>query len=187
MRPPISRTIAAFITIFAITSSLPSQSLSSDEKKVLDLVDKYNLEAISFLEKTVNLESPTEDLAGVRNLGAVFGKEFESLGMTVKWVEMPKEMNRAGHLVAEIGGTKGKRILLLGHLDTVLKGERFRREGGKAFGTGVGDMKGGNAIILYALKALKAAGALKDRHHRNAYGRRRIDRRACFDQQGSDA
>jgi glutamate carboxypeptidase len=72
-------------------------------------------------------------------------------------------MKRAGHLVAESSGTKGKRLLLLGHLDTVLSGERFRREGTRAYGTGTADMKGGAVVMLQALEALHAAGALEDR------------------------
>jgi len=72
-------------------------------------------------------------------------------------------MKRAGHVVAESGGTRGKRLLLLGHVDTVLSGEKFRREGARAFGTGTSDMKGGAVVMVQALKALHAASALKDR------------------------
>ena len=53
-------------------------------------------------------------------------------------------------------------MLLLGHIDTVLRGEKFRRDGNRAFGTGTADMKAGNIVLLYALKALKSTGALKD-------------------------
>src|SRR5262245_18077438 len=55
-----------------------------------------------------------------------------------------------------------KRILLVGHIDTVLQGEHWRREGDKAFGNGTSDMKGGDVVLLYALKALADIGALKD-------------------------
>ena len=77
---------------------------------------------------------------------------------------MPPEMNRAGHLIAETPGTagRGKRILLLGHIDTVLQGEHWRLDGKKAFGNGSSDMKGGDVVLLYALKALADAGVLKD-------------------------
>ena len=153
---------AVAICLTTLVGVLPAQTLNPQEKKIVDFIDAHNSEALSFLEKTVNIESPTEDLAGVKNVGMTFGKEFESLGMTVKWVDMPAEMKRSGHLVAELPGKKGKRILLLGHIDTVLRGEKYRAEGTKAYGTGVGDMKGGDVIILYALKALQAAGALKD-------------------------
>ncbi|MBA4185052.1 MAG: M20/M25/M40 family metallo-hydrolase [Acidobacteria bacterium] len=92
----------------------------------------------------------------------IFKNEFESLGFTAKWIEMPAEMKRAGHLTAVRAGTKGKRVLLIGHIDTVLKGEKFRRDGKKAYGTGSADMKTGNVVLYYALKALHEIGALKD-------------------------
>src|SRR4030095_3941994 len=75
---------------------------------------------------------------------------------------MPADMKRAGHLVAETQGSRGKRLLLLGHIDTVLSGEKFRREGDKGYGTGTSDMKSGVIVLLYALKALHAANALAD-------------------------
>ena len=36
-------------------------------------------------------------------------------------IEMPEEMNRAGHLFAYKKGSKGKKLLLIGHLDTVFE------------------------------------------------------------------
>ena len=158
------------VTLFLVASILgfqclpaSSQTLSPDEKSIVEYIDQHNSEAVSFLESIVNIESPTEDLAGVKNVGMVFKKELENLGMTAKWIDMPPEMKRAGNLLAETNGKSGKRILLLGHIDTVLRGERFRIEGKRAYGTGINDMKGGDVVILQALKALNAVGALKDR------------------------
>lgn len=154
-------TLTILLTLFfAITAT--AQNLNPDERKIAEYIDKNGSAAISVLEKAVNIDSPTEDLEGVKKVGMLFKKEFEALGMTARWINMPPETKRAGHLIAETRGIKGKRILLLGHLDTVLKGERFRREGDRAFGTGIGDMKGGNVIMLQALRALNAAGLLKD-------------------------
>lgn len=152
------------IFIFALLISFPAvaQTVSPEEKKIVDYIDQQNPAAIKFLESIVNIESPTEDTAGVKTLGMVFKKEFEALGMSAKWIDMPPEVKRAGNLLAETSGKRGKRLLLLGHIDTVLRGERFRREGNKAYGTGVNDMKGGDVVLLYALKALSATGALKD-------------------------
>jgi glutamate carboxypeptidase len=100
---------------------------------------------------------------GVRAVGDVFAAELRAIGFRTQWVELPPAMKRAGHLVAEIDGTEGKRLLLLGHIDTVLAGERFRRDGTRAFGTGTSDMKGGAVVMLQALRALHAAGALANR------------------------
>lgn len=139
-----------------------AQKISPEEQKLVDYIDAHTTEATALLEKTVNIESPTENLAGVRQVGAVFKAEFESIGFTTRWLNMPVEMKRAGHLLAEKKGTKGKRILLLGHIDTVLSGEKFRRDGNKAFGTGSSDMKAGDVVLYFALKALQETGALKD-------------------------
>ena len=119
--------------------------------------------AESLLERVVDIDSPTENAAGVRAVGDAFAEELEAIGFSTRWIEMPADMKRAGHLIAEYEGRSGKRLLLLGHLDTVLSGERFRRDGTRAYGTGIADMKGGVVVMLQALKALHAAGALRDR------------------------
>src|SRR6266571_1508744 len=143
-------------------ASVYAQKLSPDEQKIVRYIDAHEDEAIALFEKIVNIESPTENLAGVKQVGIVFNNELESIGLTVKWIDMPADMKRAGYLIAETNGTKGKRLLLLGHIDTVLKGEKFRRERNKAYGTGATDMKGGDVTILFALKALHDSGVLKD-------------------------
>jgi len=68
-------------------------------------------------------------------------------------------MNRAGHLFATVAGDKGKKLLLIGHLDTVFEEnspfQSFERiNDSMAYGPGANDMKGGDVIALYALKAL---------------------------------
>ncbi|MEQ1645830.1 MAG: M20/M25/M40 family metallo-hydrolase [Pyrinomonadaceae bacterium] len=140
----------------------PAQTAKSDERRIIDAVDKNIARTIELIEKTVNISSPTEDLAGVKAVGMELGRELTALGMTVKWIDMPAEQKRAGHLLAETSGKKGKRILILGHLDTVLKGEPYRRDGSTVYGTGISDMKGGNVIAVFALRALHEAGVLKD-------------------------
>lgn len=162
MNKIINRSI--FVVAIVILSSTfnYAQKISADEEKIVKYIDAHMADAITLLEKSVNIESPTENLAGVKQVGMLFKAELESLGFAGKWIEMPAEMKRAGHLIAEKSGTKGKRILLIGHLDTVLSGEKFRREGNQAFGTGAADMKAGNVVLYYALKALHESGALKN-------------------------
>ena len=154
--------ISALFFIVILSTFIHAQTISAEEKKIVDFVDANTENAISLLEKSVNIESPTEDIEGVKKVGLLFKNEFDSIGFTTKWLEMPAEMKRGGHLVAETKGTKGKRLLLLGHVDTVLKGEKFRREGNRGYGTGSSDMKAGNVVLFYALKALHSAGLLKD-------------------------
>lgn len=161
MKPSLY-SIAVFLFLFTPVC-VSAQSLSSNEKKIVDYIDKNIEPAITLLQRSVDVESPTENTAGVKQVGMIFKSEFDSLGLSTRWIEMPPEMKRGGHLLAELKGSKGKRLLLLGHIDTVLSGERFRREGTRAYGSGSSDMKSGDVVLLYALKALKDAGALGDR------------------------
>ena len=145
-----------------------AQKLTRLEKKILTHIDNNNSQAISLLEKVVNINSGSLNIKGVKKVGAIFSKEFNEIGFTTSWKEMPAEMNRAGHLFCEIntGKVKGKKLLIIGHLDTVFEEDSpfqtYTREGDMVYGPGVDDMKGGDIIILYALKALYQVGALKN-------------------------
>jgi glutamate carboxypeptidase len=162
MNKLIGKFLVVLLTIAFACICAHAQTLSPVEQRIASYIDAHRKEQIALLEKVVNLQSPTENLAGVKQVGLVFKSQLEALGLTAKWIDMPAEVKRAGHLLAQTKGTKGKRLLLLGHIDTVLKGEKFKRQGNRAFGTGTVDMKAGDVVLLYALKALNAAGALKE-------------------------
>jgi hypothetical protein len=141
------------------------QSLSHTERRVRQAVAKGVEDQIGYLQRIVDRPSSTLDLEGVRAVGAVFARSLDSLGFETRWADMPSEMRRAGHLIAEHRGKEGMaRLLLIGHLDTVVDpgGATFARRTSVATGIGATDMKGGDALVLYALKALAAAGALGD-------------------------
>jgi glutamate carboxypeptidase len=166
MQRSITRLVPAYLGL-ALAGLAPAHAeLDRTERAIARHVASGQPAAEALLQRVVDIESPTENIAGVRAVGDAFAKELEAIGFKARWAELPAEMKRAGHLVAEIDGDEGKRLLLLGHLDTVLAGERFRREGTRAFGTGTTDMKGGAVVIVQALKALHAAGALKGRRIR---------------------
>jgi glutamate carboxypeptidase len=140
-------------------------TLDATERRIREAVRAGTEDQIAFLGRVVDIGSGTMNPAGVRRVGAVFRAAFDSLGFTTRWVDMPASMNRAGHLIAEHKGKAGgKRLLLIGHLDTVFEGEgqQFVRSDSTAKGAGSSDMKGGDVIILYALKAMQRAGTLKD-------------------------
>src|SRR5436189_2163730 len=151
-----------FLCFWLVANGQAPSRLSPEEQKIVNYIDAHSAEAVSLLEKVVNIESATQNVVGVKQVGEVFKGEFAALGLTARWIDMPAEMNRAGHLIAETPAGRGKRILLLGHIDTVLQGEHWRRDGNKAYGNGSSDMKGGDVVLLYALKAIAETGALKD-------------------------
>lgn len=131
-------------------------------------VDNHTKDAVALLKESVDINSGTLNKEGVRKVGAVYARELEKLGFKTEWVNVPDALNRAGHLVATHAGKKGgKRIILIGHLDTVFEpdmpaGPFTMLNDSTATGQGVNDMKGGDVIIITALQALQAAGQLKD-------------------------
>jgi len=142
----------------------PAAQLSSAEERIVAEVKGRSADALALLERSVNINSGTMNHAGVREVGQVFRAELDQLGFATSWVEMPPEMQRAGHLVATREGRQGKRLLLLGHLDTVFEPDspvqKWDRQGERVRGQGVSDMKGGDVVVLEALRALQRVGAL---------------------------
>ncbi len=146
----------------AVAQGSRAPTLTPTEQKIRDYVRAHQAEQVSFLERAVNISSGTFNLPGVRAVGRLFEPEFTALGFSPTWVALPDAVGRAGHLFAERKGKRGKRLLLIGHLDTVFEGEgeRFVRLDTLAAGAGSSDMKGGDIVVLYALKALQSVGAL---------------------------
>ena len=152
---------AAALSLAALTAQA---QLNETEQRIVAAVKQRSPQALELLEKSVRINSGSLNPEGVRQVGEVFRAEFNALGFATRWVEMPPEMKRAGHLVASRDGGQGKRVLLMGHLDTVFEKDSsvalWERRGDRVRGQGVGDMKGGDVIVIEALRALQAAGAL---------------------------
>jgi len=156
-----------FLVLFLLFGAeLVTADLTELENKIIAIAERDKESAIALLARTVNINSGTMNHLGVKAVGEVFAEEFQHLGLTTTWHDM-SEVNRAGHLFAETAGESGSRcLLLIGHLDTVFEldspFQKFDRQGDHATGPGVNDMKGGDVVILYALKALKEVGVLDD-------------------------
>ncbi|HTR28395.1 MAG TPA: M20/M25/M40 family metallo-hydrolase [Puia sp.] len=165
-RIPLIRAIAALAVLVAPAFPARAQ-LSPTEKQLTDYVDAHFNASIQLLTDAVNINSGTLNTAGVKKVGALFARELQLLGFTIEWVNEPDSLHRAGHLVATHHGKKGKRLFLIGHLDTVFEpdmpaGPYTKLNDSTATGQGVNDMKGGDVVIISALQALAAAGLLKD-------------------------
>ena len=160
----LPRIVIRFVFIGIVSSGavLQASSLSPQEEKITAYVDAHRAEFVRDLETVVRIDSATENLAGVRQVGEIFKQQLATIGFDSRFVPLPPETGRAGHLVAEHRGTKGKKVLLIGHLDTVLPGGSWKVEGDRAYGSGTNDMKGGDVVIIQALQALHAAGQLED-------------------------
>jgi len=161
------------------TAANAVQGLSKEEKQVMAWIDAHMPQAIEMLKESVNINSGTLNIEGVKKVGALFAKEFEKAGFTTEWVAMPDSIKRAGHLVASrrpgaaatssnsSSSKKGKRLFLIGHLDTVFEPDMPANpftmlNDSTATGQGVNDMKGGDVVVIMALQALEQAGLLKN-------------------------
>lgn len=136
--------------------------LTPSEQRLVDQVKAGAAVFASDLNAAVSIDSRTENLTGVRQAGDYFGRLLAELDFETRWIAMPPSTGRAGHLWAERKGHRGNRLLLIGHLDTVLPAAGFKINGNRATGSGVNDMKGGNLVVIHALRALSAIGALDD-------------------------
>lgn len=161
-----SFTFPACVAAFALLSTAVAADAtpSRAEQRMAAFVVSDAPRGEALLERMVLQNSGTLNLEGVRAVGAMVRPELESLGFTVEWRDMTA-IGRAGHIVAtHRGDGRGKRILLIGHLDTVFEPSSsftgYRREGDRVIGPGVGDDKGGVVVILGALRAMQAAGTL---------------------------
>jgi len=158
--------VAATAVTMGSTACAGAQSaeLSAQEKRIVVAAQAESGPAIALLEKLVNINSGTMNKAGVAAVGRVMMSELESLDFKVRWVPMDA-VDRAGHVVAEHAGSgHGRRVLLIGHLDTVFEKDspfqHFERRGDIAEGPGVNDMKDGLSIMVAALRALQKTGHL---------------------------
>jgi glutamate carboxypeptidase len=150
-----------YVAAVAAQSSVPV----SKEEVIVNHVDEEFDRAVRLLETSVNINSGSMNFAGVKAVADHLAPEFADLGFAVEWLD-GSGFGRAGHLVAS-RGDRGPKILLIGHLDTVFPADgSFQKfeavDEHHARGPGTTDMKGGNVIMIQALRALRAADALDD-------------------------
>ncbi|MFZ0523698.1 MAG: M20 family metallopeptidase [Candidatus Acidiferrales bacterium] len=118
---------------------------------------------VKLLGEFVRCESPSHDKSAVDRCGQLVSLEWKRRGAGVRIL---RQALRGNHVRADVWLGKGKpagQIMVLGHLDTVyplgtLAKMPFRVSGGRAWGPGTFDMKGGLVLALFAVDALRAAG-----------------------------
>jgi len=156
-------TWAAVLLASSLAAATATARQSSQETAIARSIDAEAPTAAALLEKIVDINSGTFNIPGVTEVGKVLEGEFRALGFETRWIPMDS-VKRAPSLVAEHNGNRGKRVMLIGHMDTVFEPsspfQKFERNGDIARAPGGSDMKGGLIVILSSLKALKSAGAL---------------------------
>ena len=114
------------------------------------------MDYLNDLETVIKINSYTKNKDGVDKVGLLFDTWLTKLGFEVEVYERSSIGNHR-HYKSAYDKTS-KRLLLLGHLDTVFppgKFENYKEDSEWVYGAGVCDMKGGNIVIVEALRELK--------------------------------
>ena len=170
-------TQALLIQAGAAQSAMVESALSTQEREMVSWVADQEDDMVTLLERLTNINTGTLNKAGVAEVIRLLNTELLQLGFDSRTlagnvIEMPScpgseyTIDVADHLLATKSG-EGKRMLMIGHVDTVFPVDSpfqtFSRDGDTAYGPGVSDMKGGLVVMLYALKALNHFGELEDK------------------------
>lgn len=155
--------------IFAVFFVFSSMAQSAPQEPLWGMVKKEKPAVVETLRDLVNIESGSRDKEGLERLAALLGQRLAALGGKIEYYEptsadtyrlsdTPKDIGKI--VIARFSGNGTRRIMLLGHMDTVyahgtLAKRPYRVEGNRAYGPGIADDKGGVAIILHALSLLK--------------------------------
>jgi glutamate carboxypeptidase len=160
------KNLLAFALCALVCAPSIAADLSPEEQSMVEWIDDNAEASIGLLETIVNIGSGTMNAEGVRKVADVLRAELDELGLETEWIELPAEVQRSGHLLGRTSGTRGRKMVLIGHLDTVFEAsdgfQAYSRVGNIGRGPGIDDMKSGDVIIIYALKALREVGALRD-------------------------
>ena len=159
----------ALILTLASTLSLTSHAaLDKNEREIVKQVEQNMPQALEEIKQAVNINSDSLNIEGVKKVGALASEQLKAIGFEVEWLD-GSAFNRAGHVLAthESNDPDAIKILMIGHLDTVFaKHDNFTTykqiDEHTASGPGVADMKGGNTIIITALKSLQALNLLEN-------------------------
>ncbi len=162
----MKKILVSFFFLLFITKGV-TQSLSKVDKKIINSIEKNMPSTINLLKESVDINSGTFNIEGVKKVGSLYANELKAMGFTIEWISMPDSVKRAGHLVAFRKGKKGKKLFLIGHLDTVFEPDMPPNpftmiNDSTATGQGINDMKGGDVLVIAALKSLYEQKLLDD-------------------------
>jgi glutamate carboxypeptidase len=155
-----------YISNTFLSTNTYAATLDANEQKIVQQVTLGLPQALIDIEQAVNINSDSLNIEGVKEVGKLAKKQLKALGFEVQWLD-GSAFNRAGHILAthQSENPNAIKILMIGHLDTVFsKDDSFQKftrvNENIASGPGVADMKGGNTIIIAAMRVLKKLNLL---------------------------
>ncbi|MFT5297778.1 MAG: glutamate carboxypeptidase [Colwellia sp.] len=149
-----------------VNTAHAKEPLDINEQAIVKQVELGLPQALKDIEQSVNINSGSMNLEGVTQVGLLANQQLSAIGFEVQWLD-GSAFNRAGHILAthQSSNPNALKILMIGHLDTVFaKNDDFQTfkmlDETHASGPGIADMKGGNTIIISAMRALKKLNLL---------------------------
>jgi glutamate carboxypeptidase len=164
----IAVSFASTVAPLFATSVHAKTALDTNELNIVEQVKLSLPQALKDIEQAVNINSGTMNFDGVKQVGLLAKQQLSAIGFEVQWLD-GSAFNRAGHILATHQSTNPNalKILMIGHLDTVFaKTDDFQKfkmlNKEQASGPGIADMKGGNTIIISAMRVLKKLNLLEN-------------------------
>jgi glutamate carboxypeptidase len=161
------RSIAAAVFVAVTATAVFAEPV----QPVLTAVQGQKQAYLDTLKDLVNIESGSDDREGLDRISQVIFDKLKALGGEVAFVEpvsdayrmrdTPPKIGRMVHATFKGAGTK--KVLMIGHMDTVyrrgmLARQPFRIDGDKAYGLAISDDKQGVAMIIHTVATLKQLG-----------------------------
>jgi len=157
MRALVLRWVPAILAVFcaALAHAAPDAALLKAAQAAQPAV-------IESLRDMVAIESGSADLAGLGRMADFVERRLKALGMQTERIKVSSGPG-AVMVKGTLTGSGRKRLMLIGHMDTVypqgiLASQGYKVDGNRIYGPGIADDKGGLAVILHSLEILKAAG-----------------------------
>lgn len=156
------RMLRTSFTAFSLLALTCTTTLAAPDEKLKAAAEQEKAPLIETLRDMVLIESGSSDVEGLAKMAAFTEARLKALGATI---ERRKTTAGAGAdmVIGTFEGTGTRKLMLIGHMDTVyergiLQSEPYKVDGTKIFGPGIADDKGGIAVVLHALKILRDAG-----------------------------
>ena len=156
------KTPSPCLLILALLIASVTAALAAPDEKLKAAAEAAQPALIDTLHEMVLIESGSGDVEGLKKMADFTQARLKALGART---ERRKTTQGAGAdiVIGTFEGSGTKRLMLIGHMDTVyqkgiLATQPWRVDGNRIFGPGIADDKGGLAVVLHSLKILGDAG-----------------------------
>ncbi len=155
------RTLRRLALAAAATIVAHGAMAASPDSALFDAARAAQPAVVQSLKDMVSIESGSANIQGLTRMADYTSQRLQAVGAKVE--RLPMSTSAAPMVKATLTGTGKRRIMLIGHMDTVypagiLSSQPIREDGNRLYGPGIADDKGGLAVILHSLEILKAQG-----------------------------